>query len=176
MGGNSGGGGKPGRGGGGGGGESFSDIETAYTKASDEAFALGNKMDKYPYGSPEREALKSKWSVAVDEKSRRYDQMMKAKPLSKAESNAINLKASYAHDVQEGGKSFANPSVYKSNAPPAYKAPSSKQVAKAARDASYDKAAFKFPSNPKKGDTAEMVMELKENGQAAIGNRHLSTL
>jgi hypothetical protein len=68
--------------------------------------------------------------------------------------NTRNLESSRQSDIMEGGKSFENPSVYKSNAPPAYRQ-TAKQVAKAEQAASYNKAAFNYPANPKKGDKAK---------------------
>lgn len=122
----SGGGGRSGRGGGDAGqpGEvvraanELQSAREAYDQATKKM--MGLKPNSPAYDAAKREANAA--SRKVDDASAKAIAAQSGeKVLSASERASRNLEFSRQSDIMEGGKSFKNPSVYKSNAPPAYK-------------------------------------------------------
>ena len=124
----SGGGGSGGRSGGGGGdaGQPGEVVRAANDlQAAREAYNQAvQQMNKHAPRTDAWYAAKKKADAAMrnaDEKSAKLIAAESgAKVLSASERASRNLEFSRQSDIMEGGKSFKNPSVYKSNAPPKY--------------------------------------------------------
>lgn len=126
----SGGGGRSGRGGGGGSGDAgqpgevvraaneLQSAREAYDQATRKM--MGLKPNSPAYDAAKREANAA--SRKVDDASAKAIAAQSGeKVLSASKRASRNLEFSRQSDIMEGGKSFKNPSVYKSNAPPVYK-------------------------------------------------------
>jgi hypothetical protein len=106
----------------------------------------GSPADAGQPGEVVREANKANLDEAIRQSYKKLGMIPPGERTAaqRDEANARNLESSRQSDIAEGGKSFKNPSVYKSNAPPSYKAPSK---------TSEPKGSNVMPSNAKKGDT-----------------------
>lgn len=111
---------------------------------SNQIEAIDKKMDRLPFGSPAYLALMKEQSPLIKRKVAAYDKISALEGRTKEEKNARNLESSRQNDIMEGGKRMSNLSGYKSNAPPAYKAPTQKAEPKGSNV---------MPANAKKGDT-----------------------
>ena len=138
MGGNSGGGGKPGRGGGGGStngdagqpGEVVREANLA-NEVSRLTLERNVAQDRFREvasnrAHPDYKKLYSehrRTEAALDDAKGKLRAAQRAKESQATidARNSRNLESSRQNDIMEGGKSFRNPSVYKSNAPPTYK-------------------------------------------------------
>lgn len=94
-------------------------------QAARDAYDQANReMMKYKPRTDEYDAAKRKRNEAARKVDEAGAKLIAAesgtKPLSAAERASRNLEFSRQSNIMEGGKSFENPSVYKSNAPPKY--------------------------------------------------------